>query len=70
MKKEGILLWRDLGSGSWVLREDGGREWSLDGEIASELAGRRVQIEAESSDSMGFAMTGGDVLFCVSMRGV
>lgn len=54
----GILEHVDLGSGAWVLVDDDGTRWQLDGDIPDKLVGRRVRLTGKESAGFGFAMSG------------
>ena len=54
----GTLEHVDLGAGAWVLVDDEGTRWQLDGDIPDKLAGRRVCVTGKQSGAFGFSMAG------------
>ena len=58
MKKlTGKLERRDLEGGVWILHTPTG-EVTLYGDVPPKLAGHHVEVDGESNEGFGFAMTG------------
>lgn len=53
----GRLERRDLGTGVWILHTPSG-EVALYGDVPHALAGQQVEVEGESNEGFGIAMTG------------
>ncbi|NOY26417.1 MAG: hypothetical protein GXP62_11145 [Oligoflexia bacterium] len=54
----GTLQRVDLGTGTWVLVDDAGTRWQLNGKIPQELVGQRVTVHASPSSAQSFGMAG------------
>jgi hypothetical protein len=58
MNIEGVLTKLDLGPGVWVVRDDRGVEFTIDGNVPEGLDGKRVKVEGKAADVMGIGMVG------------
>ena len=58
MTLTGTLKRHDMGTGGWILETDAGDRVSLYGNVDRELAGKRVVIDGQTVDAMGFGMVG------------
>jgi hypothetical protein len=60
MKWRGTIRQIDLGSGGFMLVQNGGNELELIGELSGELVGRLVEVHGTLVSDSGFLMTGAD----------
>jgi hypothetical protein len=54
----GTLQRADLGTGGYLLLDDQGERWQLDGDVPAELVGRRVRVTGRVGTGFGFVMAG------------
>lgn len=54
----GTLQRSDLGMGGYVLLDDQGDRWQLDGDVPADLVGRRVRVSGHVGSGFGFVMAG------------